>query len=113
MTNNPTPNKKREIKLTIPPELEAVYANLAVMSTTRNEFIIDFAQMLPPDPRARVKSRVVMAPQQAKLLLTLMQRNLQRYEEQYGEITINVPTSLADELFRGIQPEMPSDDDDA
>ncbi|MEO0561611.1 MAG: DUF3467 domain-containing protein [Chloroflexota bacterium] len=108
MTDNPNPNRKKQIKLNIPPELKAVYSNLAVMSSTRNEMVINFAQMLPPDPRATVQSRVVMTPQHAKLLMTLLQRNIANYEAQHGEIEITVPTSLADQLFRGVG----GDDDD-
>jgi len=112
MANNPNDqNKKKQIKLHIPQDLNAVYSNIAVMSTTRNEMIIDFAQLLPPDPRAKVQSRVVLTPQHAKLLLTLLQRNIGRYEAKHGEIELPAQPSLADQLFRGIAGE--DDDDDA
>lgn len=104
MTNSPNTNKpKREIKLHLPPDLEVVYSNLAVLSMTRNEVIFDFAQMLPPDPRAKVQTRIVMTPQHAKLLLTLLQRNVERYEAEHGTIPVNVPPSLAEQLFNRVQ----------
>jgi hypothetical protein len=112
MNNDNKPNNKKQIKLHIPPDLTAVYSNLAMMSTTRNEIIMDFAQLLPPDPRARVQSRVILSPQHAKLLLTLLQRNIERYEAQHGTIEINTPPSLAEQLFQGIQPDFGDDDDD-
>lgn len=111
MTENPQPGKK-QIKLHFPQNLSAVYANLAVMSTTRNEFVFDFSQMFPPDPRAHVQARVVMSPQHAKLVLNLLQRNIERYEAQHGTIDANIPPSLADELFKGVQPPDTGDDDD-
>lgn len=101
----PKPQAKREIQLHIPPDLDAVYSNLAVISATRNEMIFDFAQMLPPDPRAKVQSRVVMTPQHAKLLQILLQRNIERYEAQHGEIRLDVPPTLAEQLFNSVQPE--------
>lgn len=109
---NPKNPKKREIKLHLPPDLEVVYSNLAVMSMTRNEIIFDFAQMLPPDPRAKVQTRVVMTPQHAKLVLTLLQRNIERYEAEHGAIQVNVPPSLAEQLFNSIQPEQDDSDDE-
>jgi hypothetical protein len=110
MSDQPKSPQKKQIKLHIPPDLNAVYSNLAVMSTTRSELIIDFAQMLPPDPRAKVQTRVVLTPQHAKLLLTLLQRNIARYEAQHGEIEVPVQPTLADQLFRGVANE--GDDDD-
>ncbi len=102
--------QKRQIKLQIPPDLNAIYCNMAILSSTKNEMIFDFAQMLPPDKRTKVQSRVVMTPQHAKLLMHSLQRNIERYEAQHGEIPVNIPPSLAEQLFDGIQPE--NDDDD-
>lgn len=110
MTNAPkSSGKKREVKLQFGKDSNAVYSNLAVISSTKNEMIFDFAQMLPPDPRTKVQARVVMSPQHAKLLLLSLQRNIERYEAQHGTIQVEVPPTLADQLFNSVQPDDDTD----
>jgi len=98
----------RQIRLEIPANLNAIYANAAIVNQTMSEIIIDFLQVLPNDPRARVQTRIVMTPTNAKLFLNALQTNLQRYEETHGEIVVP-PTqpgnTLADQLFGTIKPE--------
>lgn len=69
-------------------EAEGVYSNLAIISHSPAEFVIDFTRILPGVPRARVLSRIVMTPQHARMLLNAMQENINRYEAQYGEINL-------------------------
>jgi len=96
----------RQIRLEIPNNLTAIYANAAIVNQTTSEIIIDFLQILPNDPRARVQSRVVMTPTNAKLFLQALQTNLARFEEHYGEIVIPPQNgTLADQLFGTIKPE--------
>lgn len=105
---NPNPNK-RQIRLEIPNNLSAVYANAVVISQTHSEIILDFTQIMPNDPRARVQSRIAMTPANAKAFLTALQTNLERFEQKHGEIKLPPkPNSLADQLFGGVR----SDDDD-
>ena len=66
------------------------YSNLAIITHSHSEFIIDFATMLPGLPKARVKSRVVLTPEHAKRLLMSLQENITRYESNVGKI--NIPT---------------------
>lgn len=65
------------------------YANLAVITHSPSEFIIDFAQMLPGMPKAKVKSRIVLTPEHAKRLLLSLQENVARYENNISKITIH------------------------
>jgi len=100
--DNPKKPTKREIKLHIPPDVDVIYSNLAILSSTKHEMIFDIAQMLPPDPRAKVQARVVMSVAHAKLLLTTLQRNIEQYEAKHGTIPVDIPPSLADQLFSGL-----------
>ena len=56
------------------------YSNLAIISHSTSEFIIDFAAVLPGVTKARVKSRVILTPEHAKRLLLSLQDNITRYE---------------------------------
>ena len=69
-------------------EAEGIYSNLAIITHSPAEFIIDYTRVTPGVPRARVLSRIIMTPQHMKLLLGAMQENITRYESQYGEIRV-------------------------
>lgn len=100
---NPQNPNQRQIRLEIPATLNATYSNAVIVSQTNNEIVMDFIQILPNDPRARVQQRIVMTPTSAKLFLAALNTNLTRFEEKYG--TINTPPTLADQLFSQIKPD--------
>jgi hypothetical protein len=94
--------------LNIPQGLDTVYCNLARISHSPADIVIDFAHLLPADTTAAVKARVLMSPLSAKLLLRALTENLARYEAAFGQINVPVNTSLAEHLFRPNQtPEDP------
>lgn len=110
MTQPPTP--PRQLRLEIPANLNATYANAAIISQTHSEIIVDFIQVMPNDPRARVQTRIAMTPANAKLLLKALQENLSRFEEKHGEISLPPqPFSLAEQLFGGLKPSEEDDSD--
>ncbi len=98
------PNKKPpaggHVQIQVPANLEPVYANFALITNSPSEIIVDFAQILPQFPQARVKTRVIMTPINAKLLLRALSDHLSRFETQYGEIIVPEGSSLATQLFR-------------
>lgn len=63
-----------------------VYSNLAIITHSHAEFVCDFVQMLPGMPKAQVKSRVIMTPQNAKRLLKALMENVHKYEQTLGVI---------------------------
>ena len=65
---------------------EGEYANFVVVTHSPAEFVMDFTKILPGVTKARVHSRVIMAPQHAKAFLTALGDNIKRYEESNGEI---------------------------
>jgi hypothetical protein len=66
---------------------EGIYSNLAIITHSNSEFILDFIKVLPGVPKARVKSRIVLTPQHAKRLMNALKDNLEKYEKNHGEIT--------------------------
>ena len=98
--------QKRQLKIEFPANLSAVYANGAMVSQSAAEIVMDFIQVLPNDPNARIQTRVVMTPSGAKAFYRALGQNLERYEKQHGEISVPpAPASLADQLFGGIRPD--------
>jgi len=67
---------------------QGVYSNLAVISHSKEEFIIDFIFIQLQVPKAKVRSRVITSPQHIKRFLFALQENIKKYEEKFGEIKI-------------------------
>ena len=111
MTTPQTPQKPGNTILELPADLQAVYANLARIAHSPSDFILDFAHLLPGEPRARIRSRVVMTALNAKLLVRALTENISKYEAAFGEINLPPSNSLADNLFRPFQgpPEPPKE----
>lgn len=83
-------NEDNQIQIELTPEIaEGIYSNLAVITHSSAEIIMDFIRLLPGTPKAKVKSRIVMAPEHAKRLLLALQNNILNYERTFG--TINLP----------------------
>jgi hypothetical protein len=87
-------------------EAEGVYSNLAIITHSPAEFIIDFTRVLPGVPKARVHARVIMTAQHAKLLLRALEDNINKFEMKFGEITIHGDIPGAG---FGLQPMMPDE----
>lgn len=68
---------------------EGIYSNLAIITHSNSEFVIDFIRIMPGVPKAKVKSRIVLTPQHAKRLLMALSDNLSKFEESFGEVDIN------------------------
>ncbi len=85
--------KGNQLNIELPEEIaEGVYSNLAIISHSNTEFILDFIRLVPNVPKAKVKSRVVLAPQHAKRLLRALSDNIAKHEAQFGKIEdINQP----------------------
>jgi hypothetical protein len=74
-------------------EAEGIYSNFVVISHSLSEFVIDFARILPGSPKSKVFARVVMTPPNVRSLLTALETNVKKYEEQFGKIkTFDVPS---------------------
>lgn len=79
---------ENQLQIELSPEMaEGIYSNLAVINHSPSEFVLDFIQMMPGLPKARVKARVILTPQHAKRLIRAMEENVQRFEASHGAIT--------------------------
>jgi len=79
--------KENQINIELSDDVaEGVYSNLAVITHSQAEFIVDFIKMMPGVPKAKVKSRIILTPQHAKRLMNALKDNLQKFEAQHGKI---------------------------
>jgi len=94
------PNQQVNIELG-EEEAEGIYSNLAIITHSNAEFVIDFTRILPGVPKAKVHARVVMTPVHAKLLLNALRENIEKFERKFGEIKI---TQDPGQMFTGTPP---------
>lgn len=81
-------NKQNQLNIELPEEIaEGIYSNLAIISHSTSEFVVDFIRMMPNVPKAKVKSRIVLTPQHAKKLLRALSENVDKFEAQHGPIS--------------------------
>ena len=88
MTNQPPQQQQINIELG-EKEAEGIYSNLAILTHSPAEFVIDFTRVLPGVPKAKVLARIITTPQHAKLLLNALKDNIEKYERAFGEIKIH------------------------
>ncbi|MBL4624356.1 MAG: DUF3467 domain-containing protein [Flavobacteriales bacterium] len=79
--------KPGQINIELSEEIaEGTYSNLAIITHSNSEFVIDFIRVMPGTPKAKVKSRVLLTPQHAKRLMKALQDNIVKFEQLHGQI---------------------------
>ena len=80
-------NKKEGLNIELSEEIaQGNYSNLVIINHSPSEFVVDFIQMMPGVPKAKVKSRIILTPQHAKRLMKALNENVLKFEDQHGEI---------------------------
>ena len=80
-------NKKDGLNIELSEEIaQGNYSNLAIINHSPSEFVVDFIQMMPGVPKAKVKSRIILTPQHAKRLMKALNENVSKFEDQHGQI---------------------------
>jgi hypothetical protein len=81
---------KQQIQINLDENVgEGIYANMAAIAHSPSEIVIDFIRIMPGLPKAKVQSRIIMTPQNAKGLSKALADNLKKFEEKFGEIAIS------------------------
>jgi len=85
--DNKEKGQEQQLQIELPEEeADGNYSNFNVISHSDAEFVIDFARIVPGVKKANVKSRIIMTPTHAKALLYTLKENIDRYENEHGEI---------------------------
>ena len=80
-------NQANQLNIELPEEVaEGTYSNLAIITHSNSEFVVDFVKVMPGVPKAKVKARILLTPQHAKRLLAALTDNIQKYEQVHGTI---------------------------
>ena len=79
--------KPQQLNIELSEEVaQGIYSNLAVITHSSSEFVVDFVRIMPGIPKANVKSRVILTPEHVKRLLMALQDNIKKYEAVHGQI---------------------------
>ena len=92
-------NPNQPLNIEISEEIaEGSYANLAIITHSNAEFVVDFVNVMPGTPKSKVKSRVILTPMHAKRFMKALVENIERYEEANGMIadmlTVEIPMNF-------------------
>ena len=80
-------NGQKQLQIELKDETaQGIYSNLAMITHSSSEFVMDFISILPGMAKAQVKSRVIMSPEHAKRLLMALRDNISKYEDSFGTI---------------------------
>lgn len=94
--------KDKQINIELSDEMaEGVYSNLAIITHSHTEFVLDFVKLMPGLPKAKVKSRVILTPEHAKRLYKALHDNLIRFEQLHGPIKETKEANIPPFTLRG------------
>ncbi len=87
MSNPDESKKQNQINIELKEDVaQGIYSNLAVITHSSSEFVLDFVRVMPGIPKAEVKSRVIITPEHAKRLLHALRENIDKFESIHGPI---------------------------
>ena len=88
-------NPNQPLNIEISEEIaEGSYANLAIITHSNAEFVVDFVNVMPGTPKSKVKSRVILTPMHAKRFMKALVENVERYEAANGSIADMLPVEI-------------------
>ncbi len=88
-------NNTNELNVELSEEIaDGIYSNLAIITHSNSEFVIDFLKVMPGIPKAKVKSRIVLTPQHAKRLIMALNDNISKFEAVNGIIKLTDNNSI-------------------
>ena len=80
-------NQENQLNIELSEEIaEGIFSNLAIITHSNTEFVMDFIRVMPGIPKAKVKSRIILTPEHAKRLMSAMVDNIEKYEAVNGRI---------------------------
>ncbi len=89
-SNNQPQNQQINIELN-EKEADGIYSNLAIITHSSAEFVIDFTRIVPGVPKAKVHARIITTPQHAKMFMKALKDNIEKFEARFGEIHTEPP----------------------
>jgi hypothetical protein len=87
MSDSKDQPRSNQLSIEISEEVaDGIYSNLAIITHSNSEFVLDFVRVMPGVPKAKVRSRILLTPQHAKRLMRALIDNVQKFEQVHGSI---------------------------
>lgn len=94
--NNTKTPENTELSIELTEDVaEGIYSNLAIITHSNTEFVLDFIRVMPGVNKAKVKSRIVLTPEHALRLYGALQDNLKQFEAQQAKAFENAAKANA------------------
>lgn len=98
--------KKQQLDIELNHDVaQGTYVNLAIISHSTSEFIVDFIRVMPGIPKAEVKSRIILTPEHAKRLMFALQDNIRKYEQSNGKINLPEDNQMTTAFPLNLEPQ--------
>ncbi|MEG1749449.1 MAG: DUF3467 domain-containing protein [Bacteroides sp.] len=95
-------NTEAQLQIELKEEIaQGTYSNLAIITHSSSEFILDFVRVMPGLPKAGVQSRVILAPEHAKRLMRALEENIAKYERIFGTICMSEEQPMMPMAIKG------------
>lgn len=95
-------NNENQLQIELKEEIaQGIYSNLAIITHSSSEFIVDFIRVVPGVPKAGVQSRIILAPEHAKRLMRALEENVSKYERVFGQIRLGEEDNHTPMSIRG------------
>lgn len=99
---NLPPEQAGQLNIELTEEVaEGVYSNLAIITHSNSEFVVDFIKVMPGTPKAKVKTRIILTPQHAKRLMKALGDNVGKFEAAHGTIKETEAVNIVPMNFGG------------
>jgi uncharacterized protein (DUF1778 family) len=87
MEQNNQPQEGQQVNIELSEEIaQGIYSNLAIITHSSSEFVVDFVRIVPGINKAKVKSRIILTPEHAKRLMNALNDNIKKFESMNGPI---------------------------
>ena len=87
MSSKKENNNQKQINIEVKEDVASgIYCNLVIINHSPTEFVFDFVTMMPGFAKAKVSSRIILAPQHAKKFMQALNKNIAAFENQNGTI---------------------------
>jgi len=102
MDGNPPAEQAGQLNIELTEEVaEGIYSNLAIITHSNSEFVVDFIKVMPGTPKAKVKTRIILTPQHAKRLMKALGDNVGKFEATHGTIKETEAVNIVPMNFGG------------
>ena len=79
-----------------------------IVTHSSAEFVMDFTKILPGVKKAKVHSRIIMAPEHVKAFMNALSDNINKFESKNGKIRSNINQRFENYPVKDVEDSLPN-----